>query len=59
MIQHLREDKGLSQRQLATRAGVTNGYVSQLEAGDKKNPSLVVLQRLAKALGVPVTELLG
>jgi transcriptional regulator with XRE-family HTH domain len=59
MIQRLREDKGLSQRQLAARAGVTNGYVSQLEAGDKKNPSLAVLPRLAKALGVPVTELLG
>ena len=59
MIQRLREDKGLSQRQLAARAGVTNGYISQLEAGDKKNPSLAVLQRLAKALGVPVTELLG
>lgn len=59
MIQRLREEKGLSQRQLASRAGVTNGYISQLEAGDKKNPSLAVLQRLAKALGVPVTELLG
>jgi transcriptional regulator with XRE-family HTH domain len=59
MIQRFREDKGLSQRQLATRADVTNGYVSQLEAGDKKNPSLAVLQRLAKALGVSVAELLG
>ena len=58
MIQRLREEKGLSQRQLASRAGVTNGYISQLEAGDKKNPSLAVLQRLAKALGVPVTGLL-
>jgi transcriptional regulator with XRE-family HTH domain len=29
-----------------------------LEAGKRKNPSLPVLKRLAKALGVPVTELL-
>jgi transcriptional regulator with XRE-family HTH domain len=30
-----------------------------LETGKKQNPSLVVLERLAKALGVPMTELLG
>ena len=59
MIQRLREARGMSQRELARKARVTNGYVSQLEVGDKKNPSLAVLQRLAKALGVPVTELLG
>jgi len=29
-----------------------------LERGDRKNPSLPVLKRLAKTLGVPVTELL-
>jgi transcriptional regulator with XRE-family HTH domain len=29
-----------------------------LEAGKKKNPSLDLLKRLARALGVPVTELL-
>jgi transcriptional regulator with XRE-family HTH domain len=59
MIQRLREESGMSQRALADKAKVTQGYVAQLEAGNKKNPSLAVLQRLAKALGVPVTELLG
>ena len=54
-----REGKGLNQVQLAKKAKVTTAYVSLLEAGKKKNPSLAVLQRLAKALGVPVTELLG
>jgi transcriptional regulator with XRE-family HTH domain len=33
--------------------------VSALEAGTKANPGLDVLKRLAKALGVPVTDLLG
>ena len=59
MIQTLREGKGLTQRDLATKAVVTQGYVAQLEQGLKKNPSLEVLRRLAKALGVPVTEMLG
>ena len=34
-------------------------YIVKLESGDKRNPSLVTLQRLAKALCVPVKELLG
>jgi transcriptional regulator with XRE-family HTH domain len=59
VIQKLREEQGMTQRDLAAKAKVTQGYVAQLEMGMKKNPSLDVLQRLAKALGVPVTELLG
>jgi XRE family transcriptional regulator, master regulator for biofilm formation len=57
-IRALRERKGLTQEQVARRAKVTKFYVSQLETGLRKNPSLPVLRRLAKALGVPVTELL-
>ena len=59
MIQTLREAKGLTQRDLATKAKVTAAYIAQLEVGARKNPSLDVLRRLAKALGVSVTELLG
>lgn len=54
----LPEQKGMTQEQAAKKAGVTKSYVSQLETGLRKNPSLPVLRRLAKALGVPVTELL-
>lgn len=59
MLKRLREAKGLSQRELAEKAATTGAYIAMLETGAKKNPSLEVLQRLAKALGVPVTELLG
>lgn len=48
----------MSQLQLAKRADVTQGYISDLEAGAKKNPSVKILKRLARALGVPVGELL-
>ncbi len=58
MLKTLREEKGLTQRQLAQKAKVTQPYVALLEQGTKKNPSLTILRRLAKALGVPVTELL-
>jgi XRE family transcriptional regulator of biofilm formation len=48
----------LTQEQLRKRARVSRGYLADLEAGHRKNPSVKVLQRLAKVLDVPVTELL-
>jgi transcriptional regulator with XRE-family HTH domain len=59
VIQQFREKNDMMQRDLAKRAGVTPEYVAQPEMGLKKNPSLAILRRIAKALGVPVTELLG
>jgi transcriptional regulator with XRE-family HTH domain len=57
-LKRLREAQRISQKALGARAKVTDAYVAQLETGVRKNPSLDVLRRLAKALGVPVTELL-
>ena len=58
MLKQIRADNGLTQRDLAKKARVTQGYVAQLEMGIRKNPSIETLKRLAKALGVPVTALL-
>ena len=57
-LRALRETKGLSQAQLARKAKITREYVNRLEAG-RNDPTVGVLQRLAKALGVPVTRLLA
>jgi transcriptional regulator with XRE-family HTH domain len=59
VIKTLRQEKGLSQKALAEQVGVTDAYITMLETGKRKNPSLDILKKLAKALGVPVTELLG
>jgi len=59
VIRSLREKKGLTQEELAFKAKVTPGYVAQLELGLRKNPSLDVVRRLARALGVRLSELLG
>lgn len=48
----------MTQLGLARKAKVDQGYLSVLEAGKKKNPGITVIQKLAKALGVPVTTLL-
>jgi transcriptional regulator with XRE-family HTH domain len=56
-LKKIREAKGLSQTELAKKARVSRAYVFRLEAGGS-DPTVGLLQRLAKALGVPVTVLL-
>jgi transcriptional regulator with XRE-family HTH domain len=58
VLTRFRQKRGLTQAQVAKSAQVTRFYISQLETGLRKSPSLAVLKRLAKALGVPVTALL-
>lgn len=58
MLKRLREERGLSQLALAKKARVAQAYISEMEAGEKKNPGIETLKKLARALGVPVTELL-
>jgi transcriptional regulator with XRE-family HTH domain len=59
VLRKLRGAQGLTMAELAKKARVTDAYIAQLETGKKTNPSLDVLKRLARALGVPVGELLG
>jgi hypothetical protein len=49
-----RTGERLCQGQHGRKAGVTGAYVSMIERGEKQSPSIPVLKRLAKALGVPV-----
>jgi transcriptional regulator with XRE-family HTH domain len=58
VLKALREERGWSMAELVKKADVTDAYIAQLETRKKKNPSLDVLKRLARALGVPVGELL-
>ena len=51
-IRELREEFGLTQGQLAGNASVSQGYLSQLENGEVKNPSAAVLLRVAQAMHV-------
>ncbi|OGL26568.1 MAG: hypothetical protein A3G44_15680 [Candidatus Rokubacteria bacterium RIFCSPLOWO2_12_FULL_73_47] len=57
-IRRLRRTRGLSQEELARAARVTREYVTMIERGARRNPSLAILGRVARALGVPVGELL-
>lgn len=55
-IKRLREENKLSQRQLAQMADVSGPHYGLIEAG-VGNVSLLVLVKIAEALGVPVSDL--
>jgi transcriptional regulator with XRE-family HTH domain len=57
-VKRLREAREWSQPDLAKRAKVSQAYIAELERGTKRNPSVRIAVRLAKALGVPVAALL-
>lgn len=56
-LQRRRRAKGLSQEGFAHEAGVHRTYVSDLERG-ARNPTIDVIDRLARALGVTMGDLL-
>jgi transcriptional regulator with XRE-family HTH domain len=56
-LRKLREKKGLSQEKLAELADLHRTYVSGVERGER-NISLVNIERLAKALAVPLRDLM-
>lgn len=53
-----REYRGLSQAELAAKAGISASYLSQLEAG-KRDGTVEVLSALAVELGVALDDLAG
>jgi transcriptional regulator with XRE-family HTH domain len=55
-VQRLRRELELTQEELGERANVHQTYLSQVEGG-RRNPSVVVLDRIAKALKVDIAEL--
>jgi transcriptional regulator with XRE-family HTH domain len=54
-IKEIRQAKGKSQLDLALDANVNRNYLSDLENG-RRNPSILILYRLADALEVEITE---
>ncbi|MBI2260706.1 MAG: helix-turn-helix transcriptional regulator [Caulobacterales bacterium] len=56
-VRALRDREGLSQEELAFRAGMKRSYLSDLERGTR-NPTVRALGRLAEALGVAPSRLL-
>ena len=55
-VKVLRKHRGLTQAELAAAAGVSQGYVAELEGG-RKTGTPETLKAIARALGVPLDVL--
>jgi transcriptional regulator with XRE-family HTH domain len=56
-VRRRREKVGLSQEALAAEAGLHRTYISLLERG-LRMPSILVVQKLARAMGTTMTSLI-
>ena len=57
-VKQLREKLGLSQEKLARLADVSNNTIIKIEAGKQDNPTIDTLKKVAKALDIPVEDLI-
>lgn len=57
-LRKAREGAGLTQEELSSKARVDRSYISQLERG-LKSPTLDMLLRLCKAMGVSASEIVA
>lgn len=57
VLRDIRQQKGLTLRQVASRASVALGYLSEVERGQKEVSS-EILAAVAEALDVPISKLM-
>lgn len=57
-VKELRLSRGYSQEKLSELSDLDRTYVPGIEAG-KRNVSLVVVEKIAKAFGISMSELLN
>src|SRR6266487_6633822 len=57
LVRLARAKRGMTRRQLAQASGASERYLAQIEGGEG-NPSVIILASIARALDVPIVELL-
>lgn len=57
-VKRVREEKELSQKEVVIDGGLKQSYLSNLERGNIKEPTLEMLKKVAKGLRVTLDELL-
>lgn len=56
-IREFRNEIGMNQEELARKAGISTGYLCHLEKGSRANPSIQVMEKIAKVLGKNIAEI--
>lgn len=55
-IMEIRKSKGITLIKLAQNSGISAGYLCHLEKGNRSNPSVEVMNRIAEALNKSIAE---
>ena len=56
-IRSVRQQAGMSQKELAEAVGIDQSYMSMIESGQRSNPGTRIIARLAQALQVSIDDL--
>ena len=56
-LKWLRDQRGMTVREVAALAGISQAYLSQMEVGTYANPALNVLRGLSNAFSISIDEL--
>ena len=56
-IRRIRQEKDISQDRLSKDANLALNTIVKIENDESPNPTVDTIEKIAKALGVPVTEL--
>lgn len=57
-LKQFRKMRGLTQRELAEKSGISYSMVSKLESGEQNNPSFETIEKISSALQIPPSSLL-
>lgn len=57
-IAKARENKGLSQRQLANAIGISNAEISKIESGEKEIPNPKLFRKISKVIGLNYNDMM-
>lgn len=58
-LKYYRTKRGLSLSQLSEITGISKSYISRIEKGERKSPSVTLLYEMAKGLNIPMENLLN
>ena len=56
-IKKYRNEKQMTMKELAKKAGISSGYLCHLEKGNRQNPSIKVMENISKALEKTIAEI--
>lgn len=56
-IKEYRKTINMTMKELASKAGISTGYLCHLEKGNRNNPSTEVMENIARGLGRSIPEI--